>query len=83
MIKYVPDWYHKKLTCDFCGETRSVKYTMSILINDPATNTLEPRDIYVCNRCALTLSRDMNKMGGPEAECPVCHGTGKKGKCDG
>jgi transcription elongation factor Elf1 len=25
-MKYIPDWYTKKLTCSVCGSQKSVKY---------------------------------------------------------
>lgn len=47
-FKLIPDWRQKNLKCYFCGETRSVKYSMTIF--DPASN--KEIKICVCNKCA-------------------------------
>lgn len=49
-MRYIPDWYNKGLECCFCGETRSVKYTMKIK-TDP--ENIKIREVCVCNKCAL------------------------------
>lgn len=46
----IPDWQTKNLRCHFCGETRSVKYSMEVhnpIIHDG------PTKVAVCNKCAL------------------------------
>ncbi len=51
-IKLIPDWRDKNLTCHFCGETRSVKYTMKVLVIDPLLGT-DRIEVCCCNKCAL------------------------------
>lgn len=49
-MKLIPDWSSKNLQCYFCGETRSVKYTMRIKTQP---ENIKPKEVCVCNRCAL------------------------------
>lgn len=49
-MRYIPDWHKKCLECYFCGETRSVKYTMKIKTNP---ENIKIREVCVCNKCAL------------------------------
>lgn len=49
-MKYITDWQHKDLKCYFCGETKSVKYT--VIINDPVINN-KYTEVFCCNKCAL------------------------------
>jgi hypothetical protein len=51
-IKPIPDWHKKNLVCHFCGETRSVKYTMKVLVIDPLLGT-DTKEVCCCNKCAL------------------------------
>lgn len=50
MLKLIPDWSKKNLSCYLCGETRSVKYEMEII--DPVISD-KPTKVCVCNKCAL------------------------------
>ena len=51
-IKLIPDWRDKNLKCHFCGETRSVKYAMKVLVIDPLLGT-DSIEVSCCNKCAL------------------------------
>jgi hypothetical protein len=50
MNKLISNWRNKNLRCHFCGETRSVKYTMKIF--DPIVDS-KSTEVCVCNKCAL------------------------------
>lgn len=54
-MKYLPDWQNKNLRCHFCGETRSVKYTVRIF--DPVISE-RPTEVCCCNKCALLFHKD-------------------------
>lgn len=56
-MKIIENWWDKQLTCHFCGETRSVKYTTKIFV--PVIDD-KPTEVYVCNKCALIHSADKN-----------------------
>lgn len=49
-MKYIENWQNKKLKCYFCGETKSVKYTIKIF-DGIADN--KPTEVCVCNKCVL------------------------------
>lgn len=43
-IELIPNWNKRNLGCYFCGETRSVKYLMTI--------DKFPYKVFCCNKCA-------------------------------
>lgn len=48
-MQLIANWRNKNLKCYFCGETRSVKYTVEIfnpVISDNSTK------VCCCNKCA-------------------------------
>lgn len=49
-MKIIPNWKEKKLRCHFCGETRSVKYT--VYLEEYEFHD----DVPCCNKCALLFS---------------------------
>lgn len=54
-VKYNPYWKEEKNTCCyFCGEMRSVKYTVDLC------NVFGKRILTVdaCNRCVLSLNKN-------------------------
>ena len=53
-MKLIPGWRDKNLKCYFCGETRSVKYSIKIIHDD----CIMHRKVYACNRCALICDFD-------------------------
>ena len=56
-MKIIPDWQNKQLRCYFCGETRSVKYTVEVkstVYKDKAQR------VCACNKCALIHSVNKN-----------------------
>ena len=50
-MKIVPNWQNKNVRCYFCGETRSVKYTVCIEEYDYHDT------VYCCNQCALRFQK--------------------------
>ena len=58
-MKIIENWQDKNLRCHFCGETRSVKYTMKIF--DPVVDD-KPTEVCVCNKCVL--QHNDNKIKG-------------------
>lgn len=58
-MKIIPNWKEKKLRCHFCGETRSVKYTVYLTEYDFHD------DVPCCNKCALRFAR-LTEKGGIE-----------------
>jgi hypothetical protein len=48
-MKLIPNWSTKKLTCHFCGDTRSVKYEQTI--RGPRLGSVDV--VPVCNTCVL------------------------------
>lgn len=49
-LRLIPNWHERNLICHFCGETRSVKYSMQVY-NPIASNNVT--EVCVCNKCAL------------------------------
>lgn len=49
-MNLISGWRNKNLQCYFCGETRSVKYTMKIKTQP---ENIKLREVCVCNKCAL------------------------------
>lgn len=49
-MKIIPNWQDKNLLCHFCGETRSVKYFVTLGVGKLSDN------VPCCNRCALLIS---------------------------
>ena len=47
-MKIIPNWQHINLQCHFCGDKRSVKYT--VWVGDGTVST----EVPCCNLCALT-----------------------------
>ena len=58
-MNIIPDWRNKNLQCYFCGETRSVKYTMKIKTHP---DNLKIREVCVCNKCALIHNNEEIKL---------------------
>lgn len=54
-MKYIPDWQNKKLRCHYCGEERSVKYTVEVF--DPVLDN-KPTTVCACNMCARRYMPD-------------------------
>ena len=54
-MKIIPNWKEKKFRCHFCGETRSVKYTVYLEEYDFHD------DVPCCNKCALRLANPTDK----------------------
>jgi transcription elongation factor Elf1 len=52
-MKLIPNWSKKKLTCHFCGETRSVKYELEI---HDFTSDIH-KTVCACNKCALSRNK--------------------------
>lgn len=52
-MNLIPNWNKKKLTCHFCGETRSVKYEIEIHDFDSDS----PKTVCVCNKCVLSRNK--------------------------
>lgn len=50
MLKVVENWQNRDIACHFCLETRSVKYTVTVI--DPTIKET-PTEVYCCNKCAL------------------------------
>lgn len=60
-LTYNPKWReNKNVCCYFCGETRSVKYTVD-LCNHSGERVLT---VDVCNRCTYKVTR--RKKGGED-----------------
>ena len=59
-MKLIPNWHKKNLRCHFCGETKSVKYTMEVL--DPVVD-YKPTKVCVCNKCALKYNNNITSKG--------------------
>lgn len=58
-IKFNPNWReNKNVCCYFCGDTRSVKYTVDLCSSDGE----RVLTVDACNRCVLLL----DKKGGAE-----------------
>ena len=53
VISMIPPEKRRNCRCHFCGETRSVKYTVSIV--DP-TLSRGISEVYCCNECLLHYS---------------------------
>ena len=49
-MKLIPNWQNKLLKCQFCGTTKSVKYTVEL---HGANCEIKPLELYACNKCAL------------------------------
>lgn len=61
-MKLIPQKDRSKLTCYFCGDTRSVKYLFTVNILDNRGEKLDTlKDIPTCTRCALTYC--IERMG--------------------
>ena len=56
-MKIIPNWKEKKLRCHFCGETRSVKYT--VYLEEYEFHD----DVPCCNKCALLFDHPTEKGG--------------------
>ena len=50
-----PNWHKESLKCHFCGETKSVKYKIKIIIIDTIPNRETEKEVCVCNKCALRM----------------------------
>ena len=46
-MKYIENWQNKDLRCHFCGQTKSVKYTVEL------TEYEGTKEVPCCNRCVL------------------------------
>lgn len=57
-MKMIANWQDKKLTCYFCGETRSVKYMVEEFDRFKSD---EPFEVCSCNKCALEHDLLTNK----------------------
>ena len=55
-VKIIPNWKEKNLMCHFCGETRSVKYT--VYFEDYDLHDYVP----CCNKCALMFLGNSEKV---------------------
>lgn len=51
-FKLIPDWIERDLKCHFCGETKSVKYQMTIVVSGNETQ------VCVCNRCVTLYKKE-------------------------
>ena len=49
-MRIISNWQEKNLRCNFCGETRSVKYETEVF--DPVISD-KPTLVCVCNRCVF------------------------------
>ena len=49
-MKLIPKWQNKSLRCHFCGETRSVKYSVYV--------EKYYGDVPCCNKCALQFAKE-------------------------
>lgn len=72
MLKVVENWDKKNLRCYFCGETKSVKYSIEIFDPVLAEN---PTRVCVCNRCAMRQkAKEMDfKTKGRDVESDNCN----------
>ena len=53
IMKLIPDWHLKHLTCFLCGETQSVKYELELYDFESDI----PKVVYVCNKCAFARNK--------------------------
>ena len=53
-MRLIPNWRNQKLECYFCGETRSVKYNVTVIED----NCNKHRTACACNLCALHNIKD-------------------------
>jgi hypothetical protein len=44
-MKFIPNWQNEILTCHFCGEKRSVKYTVE----------LNEKEVACCNKYVMLI----------------------------
>ena len=51
-MKLIPNWQDQKNICWVCGTTKSVKYSVPVMIIDtlPLTDETE-KEVCVCNKC--------------------------------
>ena len=60
-----PNWRMENLRCHFCGETRSVKYKVKILVIDTIySDEKTEKEVCVCNKCALLMNKCTSLMNG-------------------
>lgn len=53
-----PNWSKENLKCHFCGETRSVKYKVKILVIDTIySDEKTEKEVCICNKCALLMNK--------------------------
>nr|WP_290461275.1 ASCH/PUA domain-containing protein [Acutalibacter muris] len=52
-MKIIPEERRKNLRCYFCGDARSVKYSIKLLVAEPVLSN-HYEDVCCCNKCAIT-----------------------------
>lgn len=54
MMKLIPNWQDQRNICWVCGTTKSVKYSVPVMILDtlPVSEDTQ-KEVCICNKCAL------------------------------